>query len=400
MPSSSALPSVVDAAGIVRSGDRVRLLLLTDTSIFSPGGSERFLRNLAARLPADRYDITVVQLSEPTHAWPDSGADCGIGHVRMHSLPTYAAYGLHGLRALGRLRKLCKRERFHIVQSQHEKSDLFNAFLPREAGSVHISNRRDMGFNKSPRLRWFFRFLNHRYHCVVAPAQPILSGLVRDERLALDRMMWIPNGVDTARFRPDARNRAEQRETLGLREDQVAFGCVARLTEVKRHCDLIDAFARLRTRVPAVRLFFIGDGPLRETLERQIAAAGVGDIVTLLGDRPEVEHLLPALDVATLVSSTEGMSNAILEAMACGLPMVASSVGGNLQLVQDDVTGLLVPPRQPELLAQALARMATSPELRQRMGHAARARIEREFSLDSMVRSFDRLYGRMLADAA
>ena len=116
----------------------------------------------------------------------------------MHSLPTYAAYGLHGLRALGRLRKLCKRERFHIVQSQHEKSDLFNAFLPREAGSVHISNRRDMGFNKSTRLRWFFRFLNHRYHCVVAPAQPILSGLVRDERLALDRM--APR-LSLARFR-------------------------------------------------------------------------------------------------------------------------------------------------------------------------------------------------------
>jgi len=376
---------------------RLRLLLLTDTSILLPGGSERFLRNLAARLPPERYQITIVQLTESNHAWTDTRLPDSIQHVRMRSLPTAAAYGPRGLRALHHLRRLVQRERFDIVQSQHEKSDLFNALLPRRPGTVHISNRRDMGFNKSSRLRLLFRHLNYRFDCVVAPAQPILSGLAREESLAARRMLWIPNGVDSERFRPQSPQvRLESRRALGLADLEVAFGCVASLSPVKCHDHLLQAFAQVHRQLPHTRLLLIGDGPLRPQIELQIAALGLNDAVNLLGNRADLEALLPALDVAVLTSSTEGMSNALLEAMACGLPIVATAVGGNLQLVQHGISGLLFPVGQPTALADALLALAQAPDTRQRMGLAARERIEREFSLDSMVRSFDRLYQRLL----
>src|SRR5690606_15948679 len=106
---------------------------------------------------------------------------------------------------------------FDIVQSHHEKSDLFNALLPRRQGCVHISNRRDMGYKKSAKLKWLFRRLNPRFDCVVAPSQPILGELADSEALEPRRMLWIPNGVDTQRFRPrPPAARVAMRHALGL----------------------------------------------------------------------------------------------------------------------------------------------------------------------------------------
>ena len=390
----AAKPGAVDA---VRSERRVRLLLLTDTSVASAGGSERFLRNLVSLLPEDRYSITLVQLTAGDDVVNGTQPLFDIQHVKLHKLPIGAIYGRRGWRALRTLREMTRRERFDIVQSQHEKSDLLNAMLPREPGTLHISNRRDMGFNKSAKLKWLFRFLNHRFDSVIAPAQPILSGLARSEDLDVTRMRWIPNGVDTARFRPmDGPERQSARRALGLDENAIAFGCLASLTPVKCHADLIAAFAQVHAGMPQARLLLIGNGPLRSDVEAQIAALGLDRTVSLLGDRSDIEAILPALDVGLLASSTEGMSNAILEKMACGLPVIATAVGGNLQLVQPDTTGLLVPARQPAALAEAMMSLAESTASRQRMGAAARARIEREFSLANMVHSFDQMYHHLL----
>lgn len=394
---SPSVTSADDVATTAPGGDRLRILLLTDTSILSAGGSERFLRNLLSRLPANRYDVTVLQLADEPGASGTASALFNVEHVRLLSLPIDAVYGLRGWRALAKLRRMLRDQHFDIVQSQHEKSDLLNALLPRQRGTVRISNRRDMGFNKSPRLRLMFRFINHRFDCVVAPAQPILSGLGREEALDIKQMLWIPNGVDIGQFRPwDTAERNAGRAALGLDAGTVAFGCVASFTPVKRHVDLIAAFANVVARQPHARLLLVGDGPLRAEVTAQIASLGLNDSIQLLGNRPDIQNVLPLLDAAVLASSTEGMSNALLEAMSSGLPLVATAVGGNLQLVDDGVNGLLVPVSEPVALAAALERIAGSAELRARLGAAGRARIEREFSLDGMVRSYDRLYHRLL----
>lgn len=395
-PAPAAPASATHAPRAVAAA-RIRLLLLTDTSVAFSGGSERFLRNLATMLPRERYAVTLVQLDPGHHADAGRHALSEASHVDMRNLPVDAVYGPGGWRALRALKALLREGDFDIVQSQHEKSDLLNALLPRRPGRLHLSNRRDMGFKKSPRLKRLFRLLNHRFDCVVAPSQPILGELARSEALAPARMLWIPNGVDTQRFRPrQGPAREAMRQALGLGRDAVAFGCVARFTPEKRHVDLVDAFARVRAAVPQARLLLLGDGPLRAEVEARAAALGVADAVALPGMRPDVEAVLPALDAGVLASSTEGMSNAILEMMACGLPVVATAVGGNPSLVRDGATGLLAPALDPAALGDAMSTLAADAALRQRLGAAGRARVEDGFSLAAMVRSFDHAYQRLL----
>lgn len=400
MPSSSPSTIVVEESSPARApaaGDRIRLLLLTDTSVLTAGGSERFLRNLISRLPSDRYLITIVQLIETVAKRIDSQALFNGDHIRVMKLPLGAIYGPRGWRALRDLRRMVRRERFDIIQSQHEKSDLLNALFPRALGTFHVSNRRDMGFNKSPRLRMAFRLLNRRFDWVIAPSQQILGGLAQEESLDFRRMLWIPNGVDTEQFRPPtAAERARHRRQLDLADDDIVFGCIASLTPVKRHADLIAAFAAAHHRQPRLKLLQVGDGPLREEIGAMIASLGLEDTVQLLGDRGDVDHVFAACDAMVLASSTEGMSNAILEAMSSGLPVIATAVGGNTYLVQHETSGLLVPAHDPEALAAAISRLASDPEMRHGMGRAGRARILQAFSLDGMIDAFDSLYRRLL----
>lgn len=403
MPPSSAfaIPAEPQSVATVRAVDRrIRLLLITDTPVLAPGGSERFLQNLATRLPRDAYRITLVQLHEQKMPGNHGHELLTQPHLRMLSLPVHAVYDRSGLAAWRELRAMLKREHFDVVQSQHEKADVLNALLPRVPGTVYISNRRDMGFKKSPRLQQLFRWLNRRYHAVVAPARQILTGLADGERLDPLLMNWIPNGVDTRRYAPATpQQRSDARRVLGLDDDAIVFGCVARMTPVKRHIDLLDAFARVRNTIPQARLLLVGDGPGLPEVQARIDALKLHDAVSLLSFRDDVADLLPAMDALVLCSSSEGMSNAILEAMACGLPVVATAVGGNLHLVQHERSGLLVPPMDPATLAASLEWLARSPHARRRMGQAARQRIEREFSLDGMVNAFDQLYRRLLAGA-
>ncbi|MET0808513.1 MAG: glycosyltransferase [Pseudoxanthomonas sp.] len=378
------------------AGPRLRLLLITDTSIAFSGGSERFLRNLAGLLPRERYQITLVELSAAAYAGP-THALADLQHVERVSLPVTAIYGRGGRHAWRHLNNMVRQGHYDIVQSHHEKSDLLNALLTPPAGCMRISNRRDMGYKKSAKLKSLFRFLNRRFDRVIAPAQPILSELSRAEGLDSARMLWIPNGVDTRKFRPCPHSqRQAARHSLGLDDETIAFVCIARMTAEKCHGDLLSAFAQVHAQVPRARLFLIGQGPLRADIQRQIAVAGLEHAVTLLGMRPDIESVLPALDIGLLASSTEGMSNAILEMASCGLPVIATAVGGNPSLVEPEANGLLVPSGNPGLLAQAMTRLALDAGQRLRMGQAARARIEREFSLDAMVRSFDNCYRQLL----
>jgi glycosyltransferase involved in cell wall biosynthesis len=368
----------------------LRMLMLTDTAILGSGGSQRFLRNLLARLPPEHYAIDVLQL---TPAPSERVAQFEHPHVRLLHRPIEAIYAPAGIATYRCVRRGVSRGNYDIVQSQHEKSDLINACLPRVDGLRRISNRRDMGFLKSSRVRAVLRRVNGRFDRIVAPSRNILDALIKDERADHTRCRTIVNGVDTQYFRPaDASTRAALRAQLGFVDGECLVGCVANLTPVKRHCDLIAALARVRERHPRARLLLVGDGPLRDALAAQIAALDLRDQVRLLGARADVENILPALDVFALASSSEGMSNALLEAQACGLPAVATSVGGNIDVIRSGSNGILVPPEAPGALAAALGDLVANSALRREFGEAARSRAQREYSLEAMVGAYASMY--------
>lgn len=370
----------------------LRLLLLTDTAILGPGGSERFLRNLLGGLPRERYAIDVLQLSAAPAPGACVGAvDAAVARLQHH--PVRAVYGPRGVAAYGAVRRRVLRGDYDIVQSQHEKSDLINALLPRVAGVSRISNRRDMGFQKNARLRVAFRRVNSHFDRIVAPSRSIIESLAAEENADGRRCLAIPNGVDTARFRiGDAAVRVRLRAALGFGADECLIGCVASFTPVKRHDVLLSAFAQARGSHPHARLLLVGDGPLRDAAEARARELGIGADVRFLGARADVEKVLSALDLFALASSTEGMSNAILEAQACGVAVVATEVGGNGELVQVHETGLLVPANPPEALANALIDLIEAPARRAQLGAAAARRVERDFSVNAMIAAYERLY--------
>ena len=202
----------------------------------------------------------------------------------------------------------------------------------------------------------------------------------------------IHNGVDVAKFAPNQIKRKQVRREYGINDDTFFIGIVARLVLVKDHKTLFKAIKLLSSKYPNTHLFVIGDGDLRGELETERAHMGLTGIISFLGEIQDVHEILQALDVFVLSSLNEGLSVTLLEAMSVGLPIVATNVGGNPEVVEEGVSGFLVPSRNPELLANAIEKLLVNKALREKMSINARKRAVHHFSLKSMLDSYDRLY--------
>jgi sugar transferase (PEP-CTERM/EpsH1 system associated) len=218
--------------------------------------------------------------------------------------------------------------------------------------------------------------------------------LVEDVGLPARKVTTIVNGVDLARFGHGDRRAA--RTQLGLPADATIVGTVGRLDPVKDHAGLLRAFAELTALHPDALLLIAGDGPCRDELAGLAFSLGLGERVRLLGNCRDVPGVLAALDLFVLPSIAEGMSNTVLEAMASGLPVVATRVGGNPELVEEHVTGRLIRSRDPRALAEAMAVYLDDPHVRAVHGKAARERAMERFSLERMCEGYVDLYRRLL----
>ncbi|MGH7279381.1 MAG: glycosyltransferase, partial [Candidatus Rokuibacteriota bacterium] len=204
------------------------------------------------------------------------------------------------------------------------------------------------------------------------------------------KLVTIVNGVDTSRFRDGDRDAG--RRVLGVPEGVPVVGTVGRLDPVKDQAGLLRAFARVATQHPDAMLLVAGDGPCRAELDTLAADLGLGGRARFLGEREDVPVVLRALDLFVLPSIAEGISNTILEALATGLPVIATRVGGNPELVDDGATGALVPARNPDALARAISAYVDDSHLRRLHGKAARQQAVERFDLAGMVARYRDLY--------
>lgn len=228
------------------------------------------------------------------------------------------------------------------------------------------------------------RFLSRFTHSFTCVSRRLRSWLVEEVRVHRP-VVQIYNGIDTERFHPgDGRT---LRADLGLREDAFVAGVVARLDPVKNLALLLRAVARLNAEEPGMVLVVVGDGPERAELEDR---AGPG--VRFLGERMDVPEILRALDLFVLPSFSEGISLTLLEGMATALPVVATRVGGNPEIVEEGVTGTLVPSGDETALAGAIAAYRRDPERRRRHGEAGRRRVKERFNLAGMVSAYEAVY--------
>lgn len=271
---------------------------------------------------------------------------------------------------------------------------------------VHAEHGRDVsdprGANrKYRRLR---RWLQPCIDRFVAVSQDLADWLRDDVGIRASKIACIPNGIDTARYAALAGARTA-RPLLGefAPPGTLLLGTVGRLDAVKDQAGLVDAFASLceadASRATRLRLAIVGEGAERERLEQRVAHHGLGDRVRLLGNRVDVPALLAEFDVFVLSSVAEGIPLTVLEAMAAGLPVVATRVGGVGEVVVDGATGALVPPSDPSALVTALRACVDDAGLRQRRGEAGRVRVEAKFGMTTMIGSYASLFDGLLEDA-
>ncbi len=242
-------------------------------------------------------------------------------------------------------------------------------------------------------LRWAMR----RSSAFVAVSNDLRSHMVDTLGVARERITVVPNGIDLDRFRPDSAPPALTRARHGAGADDVIIICVGALEPVKAHDVLFDAIATVRGEVPNVKLWLVGEGYLRESLEQRAAALGLGDVVRFLGWQTDVHALIGAADISVLASHSEGMPLAVIESMACARPVVATRVGGTGECVEDGVTGMLVPPGTSAPLASALLSLVRNAELRARFARAGFETARQRFSLRQMVTRYEELYRDAMA---
>lgn len=258
------------------------------------------------------------------------------------------------------------------------------ALLARVPVLVHTKHGRN--YPDVPRkvlLNRLAAFLTDRVVAVSANAAEVT---LRIERVPGRQVCVIRNGIDLAGYPPVAPRGEPSRRVIH----------VARLQEIKGQHTLLRAARMAADVLHDFRLDIVGDGPARDELHALHADLRLGDRVRFLGERPEIAELLTWADLFVLPSLTEGLSLTLLEAMAAGLPIVATDVGGNAEVVVDGQTGLLVPPQAPADLAAAMIRLLCDPDLSRRMGRAGRARVEKEFDVQRVVARYEALYEELL----
>lgn len=383
-----------------------RPLVLHVVYRFDTGGLENGVVNLLDQLPASAYRHVVLALTEVTDYRRRVRND-EVEFVALHKRPG------HGLWLYPRLFAVMRRLRPAIVHTRNLAAleAVVPAWLAGVPVRLHSEHGRDVDDleGRSRKYQWLRRLYRPFVTHYVALSRDLADYLVGRIGVPARRVSQIYNGVDVARFRPAGQGAAgtDRAEPIdGCPFDPASHwlvGSVGRMQAVKDQTTLVRAFLRALALWPALRrdmrLVLVGEGPLRAQCLSLLDAAGAADLAWLPGERSDVPALMRGLHCFVLPSLAEGISNTILEAMASGLPVVATRVGGNADLVAEGVTGLLVPAADTEAMAQALIGLAGARARAEGMGRAGRARVEARFSLQTMVAAYRDLYDHHIARA-
>ena len=368
-----------------------KIKVLVFINSFRNGGSERQAVELVKRLDQSRFEPMVACFQNDGNL----SKELPNGLDGIQAFPLAGFFNAAALRQAARFLRLLRRAHVQVVQCFDFYSNLFAIPLARIAGvPVVIGSRREEGVLKltvrQQRVqRWCYALATG----VVANAGAIKTHLVNREGLRAERVWVVHNGVDLDRFHNN-----EGPSPIFARADyELIIAVVANLRREKGHLVFLDAAQRLIRRYPQARFLIVGDGSMRKTIETRIGELGLTGRVALLGEVDNVPELLCSVDILVLPSlHNEGLPNAVMEAMAASLPVVATDTGGVRDLVIDGLTGFIVPPRDPTALADRMGRLCSDLELRRKMGEAGERRIIELFTAEQMARKFENLYQRLV----
>ena len=356
---------------------RPRVPIAIFMSSFDPGGTERQMTELIRRLDPSRFEVHVACLHR-RGAW--------LPRAEEHAA-SIVEFPISGFRRASTVTQACRfgtwcRERgIALVHTTDLYANIFGLPAAAMAGvAVRIGNRREINPDKSLGQIALQRAAYACAHVVVANSTAAGDRLAR-ERVPRARIRVVPNGIDLAAYTPANHDRPIRRIVT-----------VANLRPEKAHEVLFEAATLVLRRCPEAEFIIAGDGPRRQELEALARSRGIMSRVQFLGHADDVPAVLASSDLFVLPSRSEAFPNGILEAMATGLPIVASRVGGIVELVENQKTGVLVPPDDPRALGHAMLDLIQWRSHAVRLGRAARAEVEARYSWDRMISAFEHLY--------
>ncbi len=358
------------------------------------GGLETLLAECVNRMPPNKYRHAVVCLT----GYTDFAKTINAPGVRIYALnkPPGLAPQTHV-----KLWKLLRYLRPSILHTYNLAAVEYGmtAALAGVPVRIHAEHGRDASDpdGKNPKHKLLRKLVAPFIDAFVPVSGDLQQWLRSVVGISEKKIVFISNGVDTNRFKPGKQPVADTSSDSSALDGKFVIGTVGRVQDVKNHHGLIDAFLKLRKLLPAeaadeLRLVIIGDGPLLPSIRARVAEEGIASQVWLPGARTDVAQLMQSFSVFTLPSIAEGTPVTILEAMACGLAVVATRVGGIPEVVVDGTTGMLVPPNDPDKLAAALLSYYQDPARAQRHGAAGRTSVENKSSIHAMVAAYASLY--------
>jgi sugar transferase (PEP-CTERM/EpsH1 system associated) len=361
------------------------------------GGLENGLVNLINHTPAERYRHAIVALTEVTDFR---------NRIHRKDVPVFSLHKSKGqdFNTYGRLFRVLRTLHPDIVHTRNlgTLEYLVPAAFAGIACRIHGEHGRDVYDldGSSPKYKFLRKAVNPFVSCYTAVSNDLAQWLER--LVGNSKVVRICNGVDTQRFYPRTGVRLPFGPDGFVRDQTIVVGTVGRMHTVKDQLTLVRAFLHLiQSDLIArekLRLVMIGDGPLREKSQKLLVAAGADGFAWAPGERADIPEILRAFDLFVLPSIAEGISNTILEAMASGLPVVATHVGGNPELVEQGRTGMLVPPSDPAAMAEAIRAYLHDPDKLVQHGLAGRKKVDAKFSIESMVNGYMAVYDAVLAN--
>jgi sugar transferase (PEP-CTERM/EpsH1 system associated) len=351
---------------------------------FETGGLERFVLDLI-RLSGDQFNHKVVCLESPGELISSSG---------MHNVTClYLKPGLQ-IKGIIALNSIIKANQIDLIHTHNEKALFYGAIsgLLSRIPVVHTKHGKNQVTLKA-RVR--NNLLARLCKKIIAVSQDAALQCVDDEKISAEKVMVILNGADINAF--SGRNNASSiRKSLGVGDGVPLLGIVARLAEVKDHATLFHACNIIYKNGIDFKLIVVGDGILKNKLTALSDSLGLKNNIVFTGTRRDIPAFLSAMDIFVLSSISEGISLTLIEAMSSYLPIVATNVGGNSEVIIDGETGFLVPPKNPEALADKLTLLINNPDLQRKMGDAGRDRAVKHFSMQKSVMNYEQCYSQII----
>jgi len=375
---------------------KIRILYIVDQIVSITAGSERQLSQLIANLDREKFEPELMVLRSSEWIKPEY-FPCA-----SHVLDLKSVMSLAGIKKLIELKNFIAQGNYLIVQTFFADSNVIGVLAAHQAGCyIIISSRRDTGFFYSKKLLMATKFVNKYVTRFLGNSDTAMREISKIEKIAPNRISVIYNGLDSSRFEVSDQMIIEAAQKIHIEEKQKVVGIVANLRPVKDIESFIRAAGILIRSHINLRFVIIGggDSQTQTELEKLAEELNLIDCIMFMGSIENPLAYIRNFDIGVLCSTSEGLSNTLIEYAASGIPAVATNVGGNGEVVADHKTGLLVPPKNPKKLAEAVDILLRDNDLRKKLGENARKMATEKFNLFMSVKLHQSLYTKLIDEA-